>query len=147
MDTPPDDPALLRWAESRPREVTGDPLWKLAAYRHAAYIAWLARDDAQTVAADVVCKAVAGQLLTSATSVAANIAESYGRPTNTDRLRFLSYALGSVREALMWYEAAASALGAEAVADRLARLSRARRILLGLINRVRGRRSHPIDGW
>jgi four helix bundle protein len=147
METPPDDPELLRWMEARPPEVTGDPLLKLAAYRHAAYVAALVRDDVSALAADPVRQAVAGQLLRSATSVAANIAEGYGRSTTADRLRFLSYALGSVREALMWYESAGPALGTEIVADRLARLARVRRILLGLIVRVRGHRSHPADRW
>jgi four helix bundle protein len=144
---PRDDRELRDWAAAQPAATTGDPLWKLDAYRHAAYLVALARGDAARAASDPVCRDVAPQLLRAVTSVAANIAEGYGRPTSRDRLRFLSFAAGSVREAVTWYEAAEPALSVVIVRDRVARLARTRRILLGLLSSLRAKSGNAVDAW
>jgi four helix bundle protein len=79
--------------------------------------------------------AAKGQLITSVGSIAANIAECYGRMTAPDRMRFLTYALGSAREAIAWYRTV-SPTTSEELNDRLTRLSRIRRMLLGLMRRL-----------
>ncbi|MEA3245572.1 MAG: four helix bundle protein [Gemmatimonadota bacterium] len=147
MATLPDDPQLNAWVALQPDDVTGDPLWKLDAYRHAAFLVTLARGDAARAAGHPVCRDVAPQLLRAVTSVAANVAEGYGRPTVPDRLRFLSFAAGSVREAHMWYEAAEPALSVVIVRDRCARLARTRRILLGLLSRLRANAGKRVEQW
>jgi four helix bundle protein len=147
MTTIPDDSELADWATRQSSDITGDPLWRLDAYRHAAYVAELARRDAEALAGDTVRAGVAAQLLTAAASIPANIAEGYGRPTTPDRIRYLSYALGSGRETCSWYDATRGALVEEHRAERLARLSRLRRILLGLLSHLRTRTSKPFDRW
>lgn len=147
MTTPPDDPELAEWFAAQPRDVVLDPLWRLDAYRHAAFLAALARIDAARLRANPTLETLSGQLLTAVTSVAANIAEGYGRPTAADRIRFFAYALGSLREAHVWYEAASFALADGAPADRLARMIRLRRILYGLLVRLRSRARKPAEHW
>ena len=89
----------------------------------------------------------AEQLLTSVGSIAANIAEGYGRPTVADRARFFSYALGSAREALAWSQALRSAQPHAAIDDRLVRLARVRRMLIGLLTRLRTKSGRKFDTW
>lgn len=147
MPTRTDDTELARWSDIQPTELTGDPIWKLDAYRHAAYVAALVRTDVAALTGEPVLVHAASQLLRAGTSIAANLAESYGRPTNPDRLRYLSIALGSLRETQTWYQACGLALPAETVNSRLVRLSVLRRILLGLISRLRKQSSARFEGW
>ncbi len=147
MPTAPDDPELVAWFAAQPRDVVGDPLWRLDAYRHAAFLLTLARTDAALIRGDPAMASIAAQLLTAAGSVAANIAEGYGRPTAADRIRFFAYALGSLRETHVWYETASVALTEDVRADRLARMIRLRRILYGLLTRLRARARKPADAW
>jgi len=46
------DPDLDDWALIQPAEATGDPIWRLAAFRNAAYLLTLARDDAAALSRD-----------------------------------------------------------------------------------------------
>lgn len=132
---------------TQPEELTGDPLWRLDAYRYAAFFMSLARDDADVLARDPVRTVIAGQLLSAAASVPANIAEGYGRPTGPDRIRYFSYALGSARETFTWYEAARGALNEQLRRSRLSRLARIHRILLGLLTRLRTQSGKRFDKW
>lgn len=110
MPTLPDDPALAEWTARQSAATTGDPLWRLDAYRYAAFALSLARDDVRRISRNPVHASVAPQLLSAVASISANLAEGYGRSTIADRVRFMSYALGSVREAGVWYDAALGAL-------------------------------------
>ena len=140
------DAALSEWEARQHMAITGDPLWRLRCYREALFVLDLARGDVQA-AKQPTHQSAAAQLLTAVGSVAANIGESYGRATNADRARFLSYALGSVREAIAWYQAIRSAIAPAAVDDRLARLARIRRMLLGLLKRLRRADGKRVDSW
>jgi four helix bundle protein len=142
-----DDAVFSDWARQQPPDVTGDPVWGLDCFRQSAFMITLARTDAARIARDAARTGVASQLLTSSTSIAANVAEGYGRPTTPDRIRFFSYALGSVRESLMWYEAAAGAIPEAHRLDRMARLVRIRRMLFGLLKRMRSMTGRPCDRW
>jgi len=102
------DERLETWSRSQPLDITEDPIWRLDCYREAAYLFALARDDALVLRDDRPFGAVGEQLLRCAGSIAANVAEAYGRPTSGDRIRFLAYALGSAREAITWYDGARS---------------------------------------
>jgi four helix bundle protein len=144
MTEPADDSELLDWIAQQPSRVTADPLWRLAAYRHSAFFLTLADRDAVLIGEDSLRTDIARQLLTSATSISANIAESYGRTTPRDRLRFLSFALGSLRECMVWYDSARRVLGDEVWNARSDRLVRIRRILFGLISHVRKQLGEPI---
>src|SRR5580700_7232700 len=105
MTNQPADEALLAWERRQPDAITKDPLWTLNCYREAVFMIDLARDDAARLVPNGELPRAKDQLLTSVGSVAANIAEGYGRMSAADRVKFLSYALGSVREAIMWYKA------------------------------------------
>jgi four helix bundle protein len=132
------DPAFSRWVQELPRAVTSDSLWRLKCYQHALFLFSLSREDAIAIHHARPFGAVAEQLARSVGSIPANMAEAYGRPTNSDRIRFFSYALGSVREATAWYDGARAVLDPDHVADRLERLSRVRAMLIGLLARLHG---------
>ncbi len=98
------DPALEKWAQELPSAVTSDALWRLNSYQEALFLFSLAREDAIVLHRVRPFGAVAEHLTRSVGSIAANMAEAYGRPTNSDRIRYFAYALGSVREATTWYD-------------------------------------------
>ena len=141
------DEALLEWQARQPDAFTGDPLWRLDTYREALYLADRVRADVIEAGVPGSYAAMKEQLLTSVGSIAANIAEGYGRPTTADRVRFLSYALGSAREALTWYQTLPSSIDRAAFDDRIARLARIRRMLLGLLTRLRKNCGRKFDPW
>jgi four helix bundle protein len=123
--------------------VGGDPIGRVQAYRLAGALVEQACADAERLRRDVVTQEVAAQLLRSAGSVRANIAEGYSRGTAPDRRKFYEYALGSARECRVWYETARP----DATGLQLARLDSIRRLLLTMIRnsradtvRVRSRR-------
>ncbi|HET8771238.1 MAG TPA: four helix bundle protein [Gemmatimonadaceae bacterium] len=110
-----------------------DPVERVQAYRLAKEALKLGRADALALGNDPLTREVGGQLLRATGSIAANIAEGYSRGTTADRRKFLEYALGSVRECLVWYEAADHADREE----REARLISIRRLLLTMIRTSR----------
>jgi len=130
------DPAFEKWVQELPSSVTSDALWRLNCYQEALFLFSLAREDALVLHRARPFAAVAEQLARSVGSIAANMAEAYGRPTNNDRIRYFAYALGSVREATTWYDGARTTLDSDQVTDRLARLSRVRAMLIGLLSRL-----------
>jgi four helix bundle protein len=141
------DEALREW-EGRQREaIVGDPAWRLNCYREAMFLIDRVREDVREFGALGTYTAAKEQLLTSVGSIAANIAEGYGRPSPADRLRFLTYALGSTREAVAWYQVLRPSVDHAAVDDRIDRLSRIRRMLLGLLGRFRGRSGRKFEAW
>ena len=61
------------------------------------------------------------------------------RAAQADRARMFEYALGSVRESMVWYQMAQPVLGEAIAVDRLDKLEEIRRMLLAIIPRERGR--------
>jgi four helix bundle protein len=127
------------WERACPDAITSDMIWKLDAYRASLFLADLARRDMKLAAQRALDLRLTGQLLHSAGSVSANLAEGYSRSTRADRLLFMSYALGSDRECVTWYRMAADILAPEVLSDRLILLARIRSLLLGLIRSTRKR--------
>jgi four helix bundle protein len=147
MPTDAKDIALLAWEREQPEAITKDPLWTLDCYREALFLVDKARDDVEWCAHAASLSAARGQLLTSVGSVAANIGEGYGRMTATDRAKYLSYALGSAREAIAWYRVLKRPNHDEETSDRIERLSRVRRMLIGLLKRPRDGGGRNFDRW
>ncbi len=127
--------ALAQWERSVAPEETADPLWQLHAYRVARCLVDQSQGDGVVLALHVDPKTVA-QLSRAVASIGANIAEGYSRRSGADRARFYGYALGSTREAMVWYRAVASCLDADSVSLRMAFLAQQRRLLLGILKAV-----------
>lgn len=108
-------------------------------YRAALYLLDLARRDVQAALRRGLDREVAAQLLRSAGSISANIAEGYGRSTRGNRLRFYDYSLGSVRECLVWYRDASHWLPVHTCEHRRNVIAQTRPLLLGLIRSTRSR--------
>ncbi len=110
-----------------------DPLDRVQAYQLAREAGQLARADCEPLRDDLLLVDSARQLFRATGSIAANIAEGYVRSTVADRRRFLEYALGSAREAVIWYEH----ISPPELAERIARLTSIRRLLLTMIRSSR----------
>jgi four helix bundle protein len=147
MTTDAPDAALLQWETQQHNGITGDPLWRLNCYREALFLLEKTAEDVRELGLPMSQAATGEQLLTAVGSIAANIAEGYGRPTTAERVRFFSYALGSAREAIVWYEAHRQFADHARIDDRVTRLARIRRVLLGLLTRLRGRSGRKFDAW
>src|SRR5260370_574345 len=129
------DDTLLAWERTQPDAITKDALWTLKCYREAMFLGGTVGDDAARLAQRADQMDARKQLLTSVGSIAANIAEGYGRLTAADRAKYLSYALGSAREAMTWYLFLRSKPDDGETLDRIERLARIRRMLIGLLKR------------
>jgi len=117
-------------------EKANDPLFRMRAYRVAIDLVGLAWVDAKQLSSDSVSQRIAGQLYAAVTSIAANIGEGYSRSSGKDRARIFEFALGSVRESIIWYQAARPVLG-DVTKERLNDLEELRRLLLAIIPRER----------
>ena len=119
------------WQKAQPDAIRGDVLWTLDTYRLALYLGELVRGDVRRAKGDEYsdCRS---QLLACASSISANIAEGYSRPTPGDRARFYGYALGSTRESIVWYASLRDAIGDEIVFARYSHLARLRRLLIAI---------------
>lgn len=106
----PITPEQRAWERSYHRAITSDVIWKLDVYRSSLFLLVNARDDQFASVRRPLDLALAGQLVRSAGSISANLGEGYSRSTHADRLRFFSYALGSTRECVSWYEASLGAI-------------------------------------
>jgi len=127
----------LAWELTCSRAVTSDVIWKLDAYRSALFLLHVTRADARALAAARPQEGVAAQMIDAAGSVSGNIGEGYSRSTRADRIRFLGYSLGSVRECVTWYLAGNDILDEATVESRLQLLARLRALILGLIRSIR----------
>src|SRR4051812_1825464 len=87
-------------------ETANDPLFRMRAYRIATDLVEVAWQDAAAVSANRATELIAGQLYAAVASIGASLGEGYSRSSGKDRARFFEYALGSVREAKSWYQAA-----------------------------------------
>jgi four helix bundle protein len=141
------DTALDDWIAQQPESVTSDPIWRLNCFREALFLIELARADAQRFERAGADRESRGQLLRAVASIAANLAEGYGRPTAKDRVRFLSYAFGSARESMTWYRLLRDADDEPLFFDRLDRLARVSRMLVGLQKRMRPQTDRKFDAW
>lgn len=127
------------WLAAVPEEIRRDSLWRMDVYRRALFLGDLAWHDAERIAQVPHGRSLADQLLRAAGSISANISEGFSRPTNRDRTRFYSYALGSAREARDWYYKARHLLGDEVASHRLSALSHVIQQLINL-QKQQGRR-------
>ncbi|MBI1808485.1 MAG: four helix bundle protein [Gemmatimonadetes bacterium] len=132
-----EDPEFRAWEQQVRPSLQEDPLWTLHSYRVAMFALQSAQDDVALAQRSGADHDMTAQLLRALGSVSANVAEAFGRPTATDRSRFVSYAIGSVREAISWYHALAPYLGAGELDRRLEVLSELRRLLLGYLRWLR----------
>jgi four helix bundle protein len=94
-----------------------------------------ARNDGLLLAAHVDQKTVS-QLSRAIASIGANIAEGYSRRSGADRSRFYGYALGSTREAMVWYRSVAWCLPEATMELRMAFLTQERRLIIGMLKSV-----------
>lgn len=112
---------------------TNDPLLRVTAYQLAREALRRGHEDARALAREPATVEVGAQLLRALGSIAANIGEGYSRATVAERRRFFEYALGSARESIVWYEAAAHS----EFEEREERLVSIRRMLLTMIRTCR----------
>ena len=141
------DTELIEWEKLQHQAVTGDPVWRLLCYRESMFLLEQVREDMKAFEHSSVHAPSMGQLLRATGSISANIAEGYGRPTTADRVRFLSYALGSARESISWYQALRPSIEHVATDSRLTRIARIRRLLIGLLSRLRTKTGRKFDSW
>ena len=141
------DEILLAWEERQSASLKGDPLWKLNCYRESLFLADHVRTDAAGFGSPAEDSKAKEQLRSAVASIAANIGEGYGRPSTPDRMRFLAFALGSAREAIAWYVFLRPSAEHSVVDDRIERLSRIRRMLIGLMARLKDRGGREFDRW
>jgi four helix bundle protein len=121
------------WMKTVPGALTGDPLWKVEAYRLALFVVDVAWTDVTKLMQDKRTLGLASQLYEAVGSVAANLAEGYSRGSGKDRVRFYEYSLGSGRESRTWYYGARHVLGETVVAHRLNVHTQIIRLLLTMI--------------
>jgi four helix bundle protein len=136
-------PSFESWEAAADEEQRADLLWRMTAYRIAAYALEIGWDDARVLDGVRMTRPIAAQLYRALGSIAANIAEGYSRSSGADRVRFFEYGLGSTRESAVWYRAARPVLGSAVIASRTATLTRIRQLLLVAIPRERARRLRP----
>jgi four helix bundle protein len=133
------------WEAAAPASVRADRAWKVEAFRLGLYAGAAAWKDAEALVRDPRGAVIAGQLVRSAASVAANVAEGYGRRSPKERVRYYEYALGSAGETRAWYVTAGPAIGPVHLELRLANLLSVTRLLLTMIRREREKRSDWMD--
>lgn len=126
------------WERSVADHERRDPLWKMESYRLARFAGNSVWVVAEALRKRPLGYPVADQLLRSVHSIAANLAEGYSRGSGRDRVRFFEYALGSTREAIVWYNAALPFLQAD-VTPNLTVLASIRGLLLTTIPGERSR--------
>jgi four helix bundle protein len=141
------DTSLDAWVARQPSSVTGDPIWRLQCFREALFMVDLVRDDVARFERAGADRDARGQLLRAVGSIAANMAEGYGRPSAADRVRFFSYAFGSARESATWYRLLRSPDDYQLFSDRLERIARISRMLVGLLKRIRDKTDRKFDSW
>lgn len=136
--------ALADWATTIESGETADPIWNLLGYRIARCLVDQAQGDGVHLINHVDPKTVS-QLSRAVASIGANIAEGYSRRSVADRSRFYGYALGSTREATVWYRSVASTLDAPTLALRMAFLAQERRLIIGMLKSVQREGGPPFE--
>jgi four helix bundle protein len=137
--------SFSEWLATVPETITGDPLWKMKAYRLALFLGDLAWHDVTKLVSDRRTVSLADQLFRAIGSIGANIAEGYSRQSGRDRARFYEYALGSTRESRHWYYQGRHVLSDKVAEHRINLLAEIARLLLLIIpqERVRNLAEEP----
>lgn len=120
-----------------------DPLAKMQAVQITRELMPECWNDAEKLTQHELTRKIAGQLYTAMGSILANLGEGYSRSSGRDRAKIFEYALGSVRESMMWYRSSVKVLGRETVDKRIDKLEQVRRLLLATIPRERDRVIRP----
>ena len=126
------------WVSSVPKEIAGDSLWKMEAYRLALFVADVGWQDVTKLMRDKRTLGLSDQLYRALGSISANLAEGYSRGTGKDRARFYEYALGSTRESRDWYYKGRHVLGEEITNNRMNLLAQIIRLVLTMVPQQRG---------
>jgi four helix bundle protein len=124
---------LDTWLKLVPASLSGDPLWKVEAYRLALFASDIGWRDVTKLAADRRTLDVSNQTYRALGSIGANLAEGYSRGGGRDRARFYEYALGSAREARSWYFNGRLVLGDAVTQHRMDLLTQITRLLLTIV--------------
>ncbi|MFM8468848.1 MAG: four helix bundle protein [Limisphaerales bacterium] len=137
------------WLATVPTAFTGDPVWKVEAYRLAMFAADLAWHDSTKLLSDKRTLGLAGQLNRSAGGVPSDIAEGYSRQSHKDQARFYEYALGSARESRNWTYQGRHILTERVTGHRLELYSQIIRLLLTMIpnERAAALREEPAEAY
>jgi four helix bundle protein len=126
------------WLEQVPEAIRAEEMWQFFGYRKALFFYDLCWRDCEKLLQHPLGKAVAGQLIRSSGSIAANIEEGYGRGfAGKERLYFLRVALGSARESKGWYYRARALLKPAVLEHRMALVGEVIALLVTEIGRVR----------
>lgn len=120
-----------------------DPVWRMKAYRLAAYAADVGWADSQLIKREWLTGPVAPQLYRALGSIGANLAEGYSRSSGKDRVRLFEYALGSARESRHWYRVTRPVLGETTMLRRHCTLNEIVHLLLATIPAERRRSIRP----
>lgn len=127
------------WVASLPKEITGDSLWKMEAYRLALFANEIGWHDVTELMKDRRTTGIADQLYRALGSVSANLAEGYSQHTGKARAQYYQYALGSAREARDWYYKSHHILKEEVVQHRISLLTQIIKLLLIMVPQQRGK--------
>jgi four helix bundle protein len=126
------------WQNKPPRDLVGDSLWRLTAFRMSLFMSDVARRDAIRLLQRGAPGYKINQLERSVESVEANVAEGYSKFSGKERARFFETALGSAREAREWYRRSSEWLGTAEAEERRMLLTQIIKILTVAIPRERG---------
>jgi four helix bundle protein len=135
--------SFAEWEKEAQNDGAADPLWRMTAYRLAAFAVECGWEDVPSVGRNYLIRPAAAQLYRALGSITANIAEGYSRSSGRDRVRLFDYALGSAREARAWYRVARPVLGSAVCRHRLEILSRICGLLVAAIPAERRRDLRP----
>ena len=126
------------WIKAVPSDTTGDPLWRVEAYRLALFASDLGWRDVTKLISDKRTLALLDQLYRALGSVGANLSEGYSRGTGKDHARFYEYSLGSARESRGWYFNGRFVVGEKVATHRLKLCTHIIRLLLKMVPEQRG---------
>jgi four helix bundle protein len=127
-------PSFADWERGSRGATSGDPLWTLRAFRLAIYAIECDVCD-RRMNARVRTAATAPRLTRALGVIGVNLAEGFAHSSDAERVRFFGMALGSVREAIVWYGTLREPLG-DVAEQRLATLVEIRRLLLATVRRL-----------
>jgi four helix bundle protein len=126
-----------QWETTVPKQITGDSLWKVTAYRYALFLSDLSWYDATKLIQDKRTLDLSNQLYRATGFIGANIAEGYSGGTGKDRARFYEYGLGSAKECRDWYYKGRHVLGETVLEHRLGLVTEIIQLLLTMVPQPR----------
>lgn len=134
-----DDRAYAAWFEQVAAEDRTDSIWRMEAYRLARYAAMRCGGVTAALRKSPIGFRTADQLHRASWSIAANLAEGYGKSSVADRVRYYEIALGSARECVVWCAAARQVDDTISYSELAELLCSIRRLLLMMIRTERQR--------